>query len=92
MPEEIWVSYKETVGATEHRWPCVFDHKRDYSTSYTRTDLITAEREAAEKLYNASKALGNIMGDSIKDHFGETYGGNLIKALFNWERANKVKS
>lgn len=43
MPEEIWVSDKETITGplTGHKWPCVFNHYRDEAVKYVRADTIS---------------------------------------------------
>ncbi len=44
-----------------------------------KTALLRAEK--AEKLYKASKALLNIMGNDATVHFGKKYGSAFVKAV-----------
>jgi len=58
MPE-VWISWKEMIRQPSgEKWPCVFDHKRDYAVKYTRADLSPP---VPDDVADASKILGNLV-------------------------------
>jgi len=65
MPFKYWVSIKETLSSVKlgHRWPCVFEHKRDGAERYTNTEQLIEWLEGQRRQPEKGTTLITLKGE-----------------------------